>query len=84
MASGVGGKVQLSLVSRVEVEVPRFGLPRPGGQVDLPVSAPGRESLEFREEEAGQAAAAVRGVGPDPLELGCVRPVPAERPAGDG
>src|SRR5450830_1169527 len=79
----IGMKVKACLVARAEVQARRLGLPWPGGQVDPPVSAPGREGLEFRENETGKAASAVRGVRPDPLELGRVRPVSAPPPATD-
>lgn len=48
------------------------------------VAPANRQRFQFRQDEAGEPAAAVRRVGPDPLELRRVVVVPAERAAGYG
>jgi hypothetical protein len=60
-----------------------LGLTRTGGQVDPPVAAGARLTLQFGDDSSGEAASAVAGVRPDPLQLGRGRVVPAEGAARD-
>ncbi len=52
--------------------------------MDPGVPAASRFGLEFVDDAAGEPAAAVGAVGPDPLEFGGFAVEALERPAGDG
>lgn len=54
-------QVEAGLVAGCEVQVLGFGLPRAGGQVDVPVAEAQRFRLEFREYPTCQTGGSVSG-----------------------